>query len=439
MRLAGRSRPGLRTCSPAIVICFVLALGRLGPPPQAAEPPSATPPAPLSIQQAVALAQEHRAEIPAARARALAAEQRPDMVSALEDPMLSPSLDHYPFEMMEEEDTGRRYDWSVSLEQRFPLSGVLGHRRRAADADAARLSAEADRTERDVELEAAAAFLMLFERRSMLNITREQLVLARQLVSAASARHASSQAGASDVLRAEVEVARLEALARSRTEEVQGSEAMLNASVGRPADTAVPPLEPPAHDRMPPPWAEVREVALRSRPELMAGAAEIRRAESEVEVMRSMYWPMGIVRLGPSSTMAEGSGAMLMVGVSLPIWRERLRAGVSEARAMQDMARADLEAMRRMVEGQAAASLSQVRAAREQLIGLRDDVVPRAQRTIAPALAEYSSGRGSLFATIEAAQALWMAQADLVMAETSLALAWARLQRATGKAGGETP
>jgi outer membrane protein TolC len=289
-----------------------------------------------------------------------------------------------------------------------------------------------------VELDAAAAFFMLYERRGMLRVTREQLTLARQLVSAASARHASGQAGASDVLRAEVEVARLQALARSRAEEVQGAEAMLNASIGRPADTVVPRLEGPAGDRMPPPWAEVREGALRSRPELMAGAAEIRRAESEVEVMRSMYWPMGMIRVGSASTMAEGPGAMLMVGVSLPIWRQRLRAGVSEARAMQDMARADLEAMRRMVEGQAAQSLSQVRAAREQLLGLRDDVVPRAQRTIEPTLAEYSSGRGSLLSVIEAAQALWMAQADLVMAETGLALAWVRLQRATGSAGGET-
>lgn len=416
-----------------------MVMGCFGPHSQAAELPSGISPALLTIEQAVAFARENRAEIPAARFRARAAQQRPDIVSAPEDPMLSPSLDHYPFEMMEGEDTGRRYDWSVSLEQRFPMSRVLGHRRRAAEADATRLSAEADRTTLDVELDAAAAFLMLFERRGMLHVTQEQLTLGRQLVSAASARHASGQAGASDVLRAEVEVARLEALARSRIAEVQGAEAMLSISIGRPADTDVPPLQAPAQDRMPPAWAEVREAALRSRPELMAGAAEIRRAESEVEVMRSMYWPMGMVRLGPSSTMAEGSGAMLMVGVSLPIWRDRLRAGVSEARAMQDMARADLEAMRRMVEGQAAVSLSQVQAAREQLIGLRDDVVPRAQRTIAPSLAEYSSGRGSLTSVIEAAQALWTAQADLVMAETSLALAWTRLQRATGETRGETP
>ena len=65
--------------------------------------------------------------------------------------------------------------------------------------------------------------------------------------------------------------------------------------------------------------------------------------------------------------MTDGSGVMLMVGVSLPIWRSRLRAGVAEAEAMRDMASAELEAMRRMVEGQAAVAFNQVDAAQSRL------------------------------------------------------------------------
>jgi hypothetical protein len=67
--------------------------------------------------------------------------------------MLSPSIDHYPFDMMEGED-GQRYDSSVTVEQRFPLSGVRGYRRAAARADAQRAKALANGTELDVVLEA---------------------------------------------------------------------------------------------------------------------------------------------------------------------------------------------------------------------------------------------------------------------------------------------
>lgn len=392
----------------------------------------------LHLEDVPRIAREHRMEVTAARARARAAAQRPAIVSALEDPMLSPAIDHYPYDMMEEEGgSGRRYDWSVAVEQRFPLSGILGHRRRSAEAEAARLQAEAGRTALDVELDAMMAFLMLHERRRMVEVLDQQLALAHQFVTATAARHAAGTGNQSDVLRAEVEVARLDAARQALTAEARAAEAMLNASLGRPVDASVPQLTCPTADAAPPPWGTVHAQALQRRPELQAGEAEIEQARAEVEVMRAMYLPMGMVRGGQASTMAAGRGAMLMVGVSIPIWRERLRAGVGEARAMEDMARADWRAMRRMIEGEAAAARNQVEAARTRFMAFRDEVVPRAQRAVTPALANYAAGQGSLTAVIEAAQALWSAQGELVMAETNLGLSWARLSRATG--AWETP
>jgi outer membrane protein TolC len=97
---------------------------------------------------------------------------------------------------------------------------------------------------------------------------------------------------------------------------------------------------------------------------------------------------------------------------------------------MADEARADLDAMKRMADGQARAAREAVVAARERYVALRDDIVPRAEQAISPTLVAYSSGQVPLVSVIEAAQALWDAQRDLVMARTQLALAWARLRRA---------
>ena len=66
----------------------------------------------------VRLATERRAEIDAARARTLAGEARPTIVSALDDPMIAPSLDHLPF-MLE------RADVSFTIEP-GELVGFLG-------------------------------------------------------------------------------------------------------------------------------------------------------------------------------------------------------------------------------------------------------------------------------------------------------------------------
>jgi outer membrane protein TolC len=345
-------------------------------------------------------------------------------VSALEDPMISPSLDHLPFML-------GGADASVTFEQQIPLSGIRGHRRASALADVERLRADANRTSLDVGIDAANAYLMLQERRRTAALVEEQMAFARDVVSAANARYASGTAPQSDVLRAEVEVARLGAQARALVGEVRGAEAMLNTSLALDVDAPVPPLAPVAFAQPVPAWSSIKS-ALTSRPELAAGRAEIARAEADLQVMRDMFRPMATIRTGPSYTMAEGRGWMAMVGFSLPIWREKLHAGVAEAQAMRAMSEFDLRAMTRMVEGQAAVAVNQVQAARERQLALTRDVLPRARLAIEPAVAGYAAGQLPLVSVIEAVQALWLVQSDLIAADTQLGLAWARLGRAVG-------
>jgi outer membrane protein TolC len=86
-----------------------------------------------------------------------------------------------------------------------------------------------------------------------------------------------------------------------------------------------------------------------------------------------------------------------------------------------------------MVEGEASSARSQVLAARQRVLALRDDVLPRARRSIDPSIAAYAAGTMPLVSVIDAAQALWSLEAELVSTEFELGLAWARLYRAQGR------
>jgi outer membrane protein, heavy metal efflux system len=380
-------------------------------------------PDPLRVQDVVALARSRRAEIVAAKARARAAGERPKIVSALDDPTLALSIDHVPF-------NGMGIEGSVTFQQTFPLSRVRGNRRRGAEANVRRELAVSDRVALDVELDAAQAFWMLAETRATAEIVVKQHALADQLVKASTARYSANTGTQSDVLRAQIEVSRLDAEQRATAAEVRAAEVMLNTTIARDADAPIPTLDASVPGAAPPsPDAIAR--AAQGRPELRAGRAEIDQAEAEVRVMKSMYSPMVMLQTGPAYTMAEGYGWMAMVGISVPLWRGKLRAGVTESRAMVDMARADLEAMQRMAEGQARGERERVVAARERYLALRDDVVPRAEQAITPTLSAYSTGQVPLVSVVEAAQSLWSAQRDLVMARAELGLAWARLRRAS--------
>jgi len=393
-----------------------------------APPAAADPPGPLRLADAMRIAREHRGEVVAARARARAASERPASVSALDDPELSASLDHVPF-------MGGGADVSVTIQQRFPLSGVRGHRRRAALAEARRAAADIDRAGLDVELQAAAAFWMVAELRERQAVLADQRALADQMTAAATARYATSAGMQADVLRAQLEVDRLGADQRALAAELRAAEAMLDASLARDPGAPVPELDAAVSDAEPPAAAAVASAAIARRPELRAGAADVARADAEIAVMQAMYTPMAMLRTGPSYTMADGAGWMVMVGVSIPLWRDKLRADVSEARAMAAMASADLDAMRTMIRGEAAATRERVMAARARYLALRDDIIPRARQAIGPTLAAYAANQTPLVSAIEAAQALWDAQRELAMARGGLGLAWARLRRATG----ETP
>ena len=413
----------MRGC-PRVRLVALLAIWSAIPPAGTQAQPTPVLPSPLRLGDVIRIAGERRDEIAVARARTRAGEARPAIVSALDDPMIAPSLDHLPF-MFDGADV------SVTVEQQFPLSGIRRHRRAAAVADVDRLRAGTRQATLDVGFGAASAFLMLQERRRTAALLDEQMAFARDVVRAADARYASGTAPQSDVLRAEVEVARLEAWAVALVGEIRGAEAMLNASLAVDTDVPVPPLAPIELTAAIPSWPVVRN-AMTTRPELDAGRADVVRADAEVAVMRDMFRPMASIRTGPAYTMAEGRGWMAMVGLSVPIWRGKLRAGVAEAEAMRAMSEAELRAMARMIEGEAATAVHQLQAARDRQAALNDNVLPRARMAVEPAVAGYASGQLPLVSVIEAVQALWLVQSDLIAAETALGLARARLGRAIG-------
>jgi outer membrane protein TolC len=344
--------------------------------------------------------------------------------------MLMVSLDHLPFSL-------DGFDGSVSIQQEFPLSGVLGARARAATADVGRFRADARRAELDVEIEALEAFYLIAERRGTGPILDEQITILGQLAIIARAHLGSGQGMQADVLRLDNERARLEAARAALVAETRAAEAMLNAALARAVEAPVPDLVWGDELRAPVGVDALARQALAGRPEIDAARAARRRADAEIDVMRSMYTPMAFVRAGPAYSMLEGPGAMAMVGVSLPIWRERLAAGVSEAQAMASMASADIDAMQRTIVGRVAVSREAVAALRTRLLALQNDVLPRARLVTESATGSFAGGQGSMLAVLDATRDLRDIRLQELMARVELGRAWAALRRETGELGGQ--
>ena len=275
----------------------------------------------LTLEFVLSEARTHRQEIRAAQLRADAAAQMPKVVGALSDPMLMGGLDHLPFSLM-----GANY--SVQLQQDFPLSRIRGHRAQSAQGEADARRAQAAVTSLDVEAAALRSFLMLVEAQRMQTVAAELKKIAGQVHSAVQARISTGQGGLAESVRAEVEVARLQGELEALEREVAGAWAMTEAAMGHPSVSATVPLAVLVTPTEPPPdVAALMSSAIDQRPELAQMRGMRDAAHANVEVMESMYFPMAFVRVGAAKTMSDGPGLMAMVGLSLPIWRGKLGAG----------------------------------------------------------------------------------------------------------------
>jgi outer membrane protein TolC len=383
-------------------------------------------PAPLDPATVVRIAHARRPEIASAQARATAASERPKIVSALPDPVLMVQADLIPISFA-------GVNGSVTVQQELPLSRIRGNRGRAAEAEASQFKEEVRRTSLDVELEALAAYFMVAERRETDGILNEQIAIVEQLARLARAHLAAGQGMQADVLRLDNERARVDTDREALAADIRSAEAMLDTALARPLDAPVPPLAWTDELNAPPALADLLQRGLDRRPELAAARATRTRALAEVDVMRSMYAPMALVRAGPAYSIDDGAGAMVMVGLSIPIWRERLGSGVAEAEAMAAMTSADIDAVQRMIGGSIASARETVIANQTRLLALRTDILPRAHLVVESAIASFGAGQGSMLAVLDASRDLRDVRMQEVMVRARLGTAWARLRRETGE------
>jgi outer membrane protein TolC len=320
----------------------------------------------------------------------------------------------------------------VLVQQDFPLGGVLGARERAASAEARAVSADEQKARLDVEYQALGAYLMWIELQRMGGVVDEQLAIAKQVFAIAKVRLSVSEAAAADVIRAKADVSKLEGERKAIDAEIASAKAMLNASLGRTIDAEVPAPDLTLPSTDPPVATDLAKIAADKRPEIVAMKARVDSARARIDEMNAMYVPMAFVRTGYARTMEEGPGLMLMIGVSVPIWREKLSAGVSEAKSMTVMAESDVAAMTKMIEGEVGAAREQVVAARVRLATTREKVLPLSKQALQLTLTNYGSGTAPLVSVLDAERLVRDTRMEEVIAELKVAVAWAKLGRAIG-------
>jgi outer membrane protein, heavy metal efflux system len=321
----------------------------------------------------------------------------------------------------------------IPLPRKLSASGTIARERAAGAAERA---AEVRWEER---ARAAMAFYELWSTAARIAIARETRRLTEEAAAVASSMYQVGEGSQSDVLRARVEIARMD-------EEIMRMDAMRESAVARLAARAqlpedslhATPLRPVFPESLPS-RKELQDQAVSNRPMLAAAAADVRAAIADERLARSELFPdleVGI-QYG-ERRMREGGGTdrmgSLMIGASIPIFaRSRQLRMRDESAAMRAMSEAELRVMQTDTRARVTEVYAEIVRARRLATLYRTTVLPQAQAAAASALTSYRVGAVDFMTVLDNRMLVNRYRDELVTLLAQEGSAWAELEMLIGR------
>jgi cobalt-zinc-cadmium efflux system outer membrane protein len=367
-----------------------------------------TPPDPVA-DRLVAEALKQTPEITAARANAEAARRRIIPARTLPDPSASFSYQNDGRGLSLGKAEGSFL--GLMLSQPLPWPGKLSLAGKAAESEAREIQmGTVGRAERSIEARVRDAWYDLLLAHATDRLIEDRRKAAGQIEETVRQRYAAGLAVQQDVLRAEVEVARLDEAKASLQATIVSRDAELNRLLGQAQDTPVEASgELPAIASAPETAAVVNAVMARS-PELAAARQGIETGRLGVALVKKSFLPDFVVNAG---SMYRGSFEMgpmwqIGVGISIPAWVDRRqRNQLGEAEARLDVRTAESDRVSRELELRTRERLAQLEAANHVAALYHDKIVPLDEISLESALASYTAGKVPFITVLDALNTLY--------------------------------
>jgi outer membrane protein TolC len=356
------------------------------------------------LEQLIADTAAHNPEVAQARAAVDAEAQRVPQAGALPDPVLSLGVQNDSFNTW---NIGKmETSWySIMATQALPFPGKRGLREEVASLEKQRAEARLDRVRLSLEAQVRRAYLDYVLARDQLALLEELQALWRQAGEAARARYEAGEAPQSDLLRSQLERARLDQRRWVLEADVANKIAVINRLRVRPLDAPVETTARIAATADPTPAAAdaAAEDAESRSPELKLAMLAVEQSGRRVDLARKERWPDFSVS---AAVMPRGSLEpmwSLGVNVSVPIWSGRKQAKAVEESESRQISEAQGEAaIRQIVHLRSRERMALLDALVKTNRRYRDSLLPLADATTRSTLAQYQVGRLPFASVLEA-------------------------------------
>lgn len=397
----------------SIIVTAVLLLFTISATGQQIPPARATLPDP-ALDALVSIAIGNTPELAAARAAVDAARLRVEPAGTLGDPSLSTTW----------QNDGRAISLGkaegsfigLMLSQPLPWPGKRALASKAAESEAREIeSGVLDRAGLAIEARVRNACYDLILARALDRLIEERRDTARQIEATTRDRYAAGLAVQQDVLRAQVELARIDELKAMQRAAITSRLAEINRLIGRPQDatldTAVdlPGIVPVA------PAADWIARALGRSPEAAAARQGIETGRLRVQIAKKNFFPDFVVSGGSMYRGSFEMGPMWQLGaaISLPVWSNRRQQNqLAEAQARVAGQTAQTDVIGRELELRTRERIAGLASANDVATLYRDKIILLDQLSYESALASYQAGKVPFITVFEAVNVLFSDRAS---------------------------
>ncbi len=392
---------------------------------------------PRTASELVTVALDRHPQILAARERIRALQEQITVAGSQPDPRMTLTAQPAPVQT-----ASGAQQFIVSASQEY-----LSEEKRTARADVARSMvqiAEATLRAKEVEISAQVrhnAYELRFLQLSIA-VTQTEQQLLQEIRTIAATRYRTSATSQQDVLRADLEISRLQNELILLKQQVTTRQTRLAELLNVPLTLKIRTIESTPDPVLPDDPAMLQDLALMLRPELKASEAAIQRDRRAAELAREEYY--SDVTLGLSwidvadhgqSPVANGQDAvMLTAGFRFPIRQERIRAAVAAAEADMAASTRSHDALRNSTEADVQDLFQRAQSLQQMLHIDREEMIPRARQTLQVSSAAYNVGQVDFLQLMDNWRTLLTLQTARLRREADLWQTISALQRATGDA-----
>ncbi len=367
-----------------------------------------------------------------------AALERVPQVRALPDPRFT-----YRYFIEEVETRVGAQEQSFGIAQTFPWFGKLELR-----ADAAAQAAKAkqqlyESTKLKLFYQVKDAYYEYYYLWRAIATVKENLQLVKQFESVARIRYKAAAARHPDVIRAQVELGKLDDRFRTLKDLRSPIVAKLNAALNRAPGAELPWPSALVEESVSFTDQQMLDWMARSNPELGALEYEIARNKTRIKLAEKDYFPditLGVdyidtaESIGGMNPSDDGKDPLIaMLSINLPIWRDKLAAGVREARHRYWAATLNKTDKVNSLSTELKLALYRFRDANRKIDLFRDTLLPIARESLRVNETSFRAGKGGFLDLIDAQRVLLQFELDYERALANQGQQLAKLEMLVGQ------